>query len=152
MIRRPPRSTLFPYTTLFRSRSPDYRRLFGGAGRVLMSPHDGAVDHRVLVVSVRCHVLEHPLPHASLGPAAEAGLHLDPATEPLGQIAPGDAGAIAVQHGLDKEPVVLGGAPDMADPVRQKVSDPLPLVIAQAVASHRSGSYDLTASIRNCPT
>src|SRR2546422_2156892 len=25
MIRRPPRSTLFPYTTLFRSRSPDRR-------------------------------------------------------------------------------------------------------------------------------
>src|SRR5438445_6015382 len=26
MIRRPPRSTLFPYTTLFRSRSPDVKR------------------------------------------------------------------------------------------------------------------------------
>src|SRR2546422_7078092 len=26
MIRRPPRSTLFPYTTLFRSRSPGSRR------------------------------------------------------------------------------------------------------------------------------
>src|SRR3712207_9022913 len=25
MIRRPPRSTLFPYTTLFRSLSPEYR-------------------------------------------------------------------------------------------------------------------------------
>src|SRR5438105_5552814 len=25
MIRRPPRSTLFPYTTLFRSRSPEFR-------------------------------------------------------------------------------------------------------------------------------
>src|SRR5436309_7481922 len=25
MIRRPPRSTLFPYTTLFRSRSPSFR-------------------------------------------------------------------------------------------------------------------------------
>src|SRR5260370_30579584 len=25
MIRRPPRSTLFPYTTLFRSKSPDQR-------------------------------------------------------------------------------------------------------------------------------
>src|SRR3989449_5920253 len=30
MIRRPPRSTLFPYTTLFRSRgSPDRTNLFG---------------------------------------------------------------------------------------------------------------------------
>src|SRR5947208_14507438 len=31
MIRRPPRSTLFPYTTLFRSRRDLLRDLFGGA-------------------------------------------------------------------------------------------------------------------------
>src|SRR2546427_5041061 len=30
MIRRPPRSTLFPYTTLFRSRAPGNARLHGG--------------------------------------------------------------------------------------------------------------------------
>src|SRR3954447_1425543 len=79
---------------------------------------------------------------------AEAGLHLDPAAEPLGQIAPGDARAIAVKHGLDKQPVVLGRAPDMSDPARQKVSDPRPLVITQAVASHHSGPHYLTASSR----
>src|SRR2546427_8411970 len=28
MIRRPPRSTLFPYTTLFRSRHPNYAAVF----------------------------------------------------------------------------------------------------------------------------
>src|SRR5690349_22362661 len=34
MIRRPPRSTLFPYTTLFRSRlsSPPHERCSGGGG------------------------------------------------------------------------------------------------------------------------
>src|SRR4051812_40987 len=116
-----------------------------------MSAHNGAVDHGVLVVSVRRQVLEHPLPHAGLGPAAEAGLHLDPAAEPLRQSAPGDARAIAVKHGLDKQPGVLGRAPDRSDPARQKVSDPLPLLIAQAVASHRSGPYDLTAAITSCP-
>src|SRR3712207_8241272 len=40
MIRRPPRSTLFPYTTLFRSRQPepvfhDRRRPVGRASRVV---------------------------------------------------------------------------------------------------------------------
>src|SRR3712207_7980455 len=30
MMRRPPRSTLFPYTTLFRSAFPDIERDFGG--------------------------------------------------------------------------------------------------------------------------
>src|SRR5687768_18038590 len=39
MIRRPPRSTLFPYTTLFRSRA---RRPDGRAGRFLAFP-----DHRL---------------------------------------------------------------------------------------------------------
>src|SRR3989454_12078741 len=50
MIRRPPRSTLFPYTTLFRSR--DLRRLVAGhALRVepverLEEPHPLMEDHR----------------------------------------------------------------------------------------------------------
>src|SRR5258707_8974051 len=34
MIRRPPRSTLFPYTTLFRSRVDEIRRVYGGRIRV----------------------------------------------------------------------------------------------------------------------
>src|SRR3712207_8497856 len=38
MIRRPPRSTLFPYTTLFRSRHPVQRQ------RVVAGDDPGAVD------------------------------------------------------------------------------------------------------------
>src|SRR5690349_24257109 len=41
MIRRPPRSTLFPYTTLFRSRC-SVRLLFGGPGRC--RPRDSPRD------------------------------------------------------------------------------------------------------------
>src|SRR2546422_6413474 len=37
MIRRPPRSTLFPYTTLFRSRA--VRERVPGADRVMLSAH-----------------------------------------------------------------------------------------------------------------
>src|SRR3712207_8763948 len=55
MIRRPPRSTLFPYTTLFRSRGA--RR---PAGAVVRARHDGAggaagMTFRVLLVD------DHPL-------------------------------------------------------------------------------------------
>src|SRR3712207_9542636 len=35
MIRRPPRSTLFPYTTLFRSPPPNTRHWYTGLGAVL---------------------------------------------------------------------------------------------------------------------
>src|SRR5438067_3349112 len=49
MIRRPPRSTLFPYTTLFRSRRAAHRNR-GRPGRVLDRGPDrgrGHGDHRV---------------------------------------------------------------------------------------------------------
>src|SRR5258708_19213081 len=43
MIRRPPRSTLFPYTTLFRSAVAESRRLLVGLVRSLGEPpSDGA--------------------------------------------------------------------------------------------------------------
>src|SRR5258708_17031503 len=46
MIRRPPRSTLFPYTTLFRSRDSRFRARYlvqGGKGRHLPRPVRGAL-------------------------------------------------------------------------------------------------------------
>src|SRR3712207_7035619 len=47
MIRRPPRSTLFPYTTLFRSRPrlPDVHRHRGGGRRAVGVP--GRLHHAV---------------------------------------------------------------------------------------------------------
>src|SRR3989475_7830391 len=46
MIRRPPRSTLFPYTTLFRSHAPLDARLshLGAAGR--LAPHPRQRDRK----------------------------------------------------------------------------------------------------------
>src|SRR3712207_7269622 len=53
MIRRPPRSTLFPYTTLFRSDAPDQI-----AGR----SHEPLEDLRVVsgVEDDQPHAMEHP--------------------------------------------------------------------------------------------
>src|SRR5690349_23714823 len=48
MIRRPPRSTLFPYTTLFRSRRRDprgCRRLRRGRDRPPVGDHDRSEEH-----------------------------------------------------------------------------------------------------------
>src|SRR3712207_8830532 len=50
MIRRPPRSTLFPYTTLFRSRSVDCTEtLEAGEPRLRIRPLAGAVIYRTKV-------------------------------------------------------------------------------------------------------
>src|SRR3712207_6955675 len=53
MIRRPPRSTLFPYTTLFRSRAP---RPVVGEELVPGLVHAGRVGEVLLV-----HLLDQPL-------------------------------------------------------------------------------------------
>src|SRR3712207_8226666 len=59
MIRRPPRSTLFPYTTLFRSRQP---RLLPGAegGDVLRRGPPGRRPE-LLVAAHQVGVLQRPL-------------------------------------------------------------------------------------------
>src|SRR5260370_18467361 len=52
MIRRPPRSTLFPYTTLFRSSNtidpakyqPDAPFFEGGTGDIHATAHDGVIE------------------------------------------------------------------------------------------------------------
>src|SRR2546422_4490449 len=49
MIRRPPRSTLFPYTTLFRSQA--------GVGKLVEGIVDGGERHRNL--GQRCFLVEH---------------------------------------------------------------------------------------------
>src|SRR3712207_8491204 len=45
MIRRPPRSTLFPYTTLFRSRRGVLRKARGRDGEALSRSSRGAGEH-----------------------------------------------------------------------------------------------------------
>src|SRR2546426_7080219 len=54
MIRRPPRSTLFPYTTLFRSHAIERRQRPGGPGRALQHARADARD--------RADVLLQPAP------------------------------------------------------------------------------------------
>src|SRR2546430_12655017 len=68
MIRRPPRSTLFPYTTLFRSQAHD---LAVHAGREPVAHH---------AIHLRCVGIGHPgvvdarHPHHRLPPVAQAAL------------------------------------------------------------------------------
>src|SRR5258707_6277791 len=73
MIRRPPRSTLFPYTTLFRSKPDRTKRFFFTAGQlqkiIAANPH-GAKRNRDNHCQCRAlHILEPTL----TAPGATAG-------------------------------------------------------------------------------
>src|SRR5258706_10062912 len=60
MIRRPPRSTLFPYTTLFRSSAPitDFNPLCPPAeprSRTRIMPHGSAMSSQIKITSEGSH-------------------------------------------------------------------------------------------------
>src|SRR3712207_9535101 len=80
MIRRPPRSTLFPYTTLFRSSSCKPRGL--GHDRGIVHPGALPVDHRAPAFSPVLHHLAVALP-LSAGPARAQGVRSEEHTSEL---------------------------------------------------------------------
>src|SRR5271169_6640494 len=100
-----------------------------------MRPHDGAVEHRIFVVGIGGQMLEDLLPDPGFGPPSEPAMGILPVAQALRQIAPRDAGAVAIEHRLDEATIVLSGRANMADPPRQPVLDPLPLVVAQSISS-----------------
>ena len=64
-----------------------------GAGAMLVSAHDGGVNHHVFVVVIGGQEPENPLENAAPGPSVEALVDDLPVAEALGQITPRDAGA-----------------------------------------------------------
>src|SRR5438552_15938064 len=71
MIRRPPRSTLFPYTTLFRSFIVHPRLLNPNAGSFMNARHEQSPGNRIDTFSVHFHQLHfgsvYPHSEAKLG-------------------------------------------------------------------------------------
>jgi hypothetical protein len=53
-----------------------------------MGPHDGAVDHQVLIVAIGRQRVENPLPDAGIAPAAEAAMDCLPFAVAFRQCAP----------------------------------------------------------------
>src|SRR5215211_6422586 len=103
------------------------------------------IAYSLSAASARCsNTLSHtPAP----GPAAKAGVDLLPGAEPLRQVAPGNAGTVAIEHGLHEQAVVLGGHAHMPGATGQQVPDPLPLIVAQGVAAHRAVSSGLQSPL-----
>jgi len=112
---------------------------------VLVGAHDGGVDHHVLVVVITRQHLENALENPALRPPAEALVDDLPVPETLWQVTPRNAGPISVEDGVNEQAIVRRRAADMAFAAGQKILDPIPLVVAPCIASHRSAPLEPTA-------
>jgi hypothetical protein len=63
-----------------------------------------------------------------------------PVTVSLRQVAPRDARAITIDHGIDEQTVVGCSAADMSLPTGKEIFDLVSLVVAQSIAMHVSAS------------
>src|ERR1700689_3414824 len=66
---------------------PDFGPPFS-CGGLLVGAHQGAVEHQILVLAIRCERLEDPFPNARFGPAREALVERLPLAVALGQVVP----------------------------------------------------------------
>jgi hypothetical protein len=105
---------------------------------MLMSAHDGGIDHHVFVIGVACQQIENSIKNAAFRPSAKALMHDLPVTETRGQITPGNARPISVKNRTNKQPIVRCIATHVTFTPGQKILDPLPLVVSQPKALHGS--------------
>src|SRR5262249_37229185 len=103
-----------------------------------MSAHDGGVDHHVFVVVITCQQLENTLENAALRPPIEALVDDLPIAKALREIAPRDTSSKSEENRFDEQSVVRRSPSHMAFAARQKILDPIPLIVAQPIASHPS--------------
>src|SRR6266403_3083693 len=99
-------------------------------GAMLVSAHDGGVDHHVLVVVIAGQKLENTIENPALRPSAEELMDRFPMAETLGQIPPGTSSPKAIENRFDEQSIIFGGAAHVSFTPRQNVLDPLPLVVA----------------------
>ena len=94
-----------------------------------MRAHDGGIDHHVFVVVIIRQQLENAFENSALRPSAEALVDDFPIPETLRKITPWNAGSIPVQNRLDEQPIIRRRTADMAFAARQKILDPVPLIV-----------------------
>ena len=105
---------------------------------MLVSAHDRGVDHPGFVVVIARQQSENAVKNSALRPPAEALVDDLPIAETLWKIPPRDAGSKSIQNRFDEQSVVGRRAAHMAFAAGKKILDPIPLVVAQGITSHRS--------------
>src|SRR5689334_5805909 len=109
-----------------------------------MSAHNGGVDHHVFVVGIARQQSENAIKNPAFRPSAEPLMHALPIAKARRQIAPRHTGPEPIQNRFNEQPVIRRRAANVPLPAWQNILDPIPLVVAQAKALHRSASSPLS--------
>ena len=72
---------------------------FFGAGVLLVSPHDGGVDHHVFVIVIARQQLENTLENTALRPSVESLIDNVPIAKAPRQISPGNTSSKSEENG-----------------------------------------------------
>jgi hypothetical protein len=97
---------------------------------MLVRADNGGIDHHVFVVVIARQHLENAFENPALGPPVEALVDDLPIPEALRKIAPWDARSISEQNRFHEQPVIRRSATNMTFAARQKILDPIPLIVA----------------------
>ncbi|ANA14484.1 hypothetical protein AD949_07275 [Acetobacter orleanensis] len=88
---------------------------------MLMRPDYRAVDHHVFIVVICRQMAKYPLDYTAFAPAAQTPVDIFPVPETRWKITPGDACAIAIQHGFHEETIVRSRAANITFTTGKKV-------------------------------
>src|SRR5882757_101678 len=99
-------------------------RFFTRSGTVLMRTHNGAIDHRVLIVGIDTERLKYLRPHAALSPTTMPSMGILPIPKPCRQVTPGNPRTVTVQHRFDKSPIIRGRTAYLPASTWQQRTDP----------------------------
>jgi hypothetical protein len=69
-----------------------------------------------------------------------------PVAESLGQVTPGNSGAVSVEDGFDESAIIVCGYADISRFSRKQVLDSLPLIIAKCISVHGSALFQADSS------
>jgi len=106
---------------------------------MLVGANHGAIEHQPFQVRI-LEFSEDAFPSSLPGPAVESPPYAVPIAETFGQVPPGSPGFRDPKDCIDEQAIILGCDPGITFPSRQKILDPIPMIIRDLMTSHHRPS------------
>ena len=100
-----------------------------------MEPKNHAFNLDILIVCIRSERLNVLLPGTPVALPLVVSLYGSKAPKAFGQVAPGDACPITIEHCLDKQTIIRGNHPNRAISAGEQVINTLPPITKESTTS-----------------